>query len=385
MALEHFKSVRDGQMPPRFWQSRRLAAVAGASEDAWQCHDRVIANAAKSTFPCGDAASLLDLKIDLATQCFDSCDLCPHHCHVNRNRGKVGYCGVAAETAVHWEGVLYAEERELVPSHEVFLSGCTMRCAFCYSHDSITKPMNGEVFNAKRLARLMEKRFAEGATNCNLVGGDPMVHIPTILGALRELRRPIPIVWNSNMYATPQAMRLLDGVVDLFVGDIHFGNDDCARKIGRIPDYSASVRGAFLAAAKSGADVIIRHLVMPGHLECCARPAMEWAVRELPEVPFHLMFQYLPDYRAANDAVLGRPLSADEINKVQQIARETGVFLYEESETMLTDKSTFPHSNSEDVIGETQDIVIHPDGRVVCMRLTEPMLPVMESLICNEQ
>ena len=71
--------------------------------------------------------------------------------------------------------------------------------------------------------------------------------------------------------------------------------------------------------------------------------------------------------------------------RLQQIADETGVFLYQETGTTPTSKSTFRHSNSKDAIGETQDIVIHPDGRVVCMRLTESMLPVMESLICNEQ
>jgi putative pyruvate formate lyase activating enzyme len=384
MALEHFKAVRDGEALPRFWISRQLSAVAATGEDSWKCHHRVIEQGfLKSTFEENDAAhSLLDLKIELATRCFDSCDLCPHHCHVNRNQGKVGYCGVAGKSAVHWEGVLYGEERELVPSHEVFFSGCTMRCAFCYSHHSITKPMNGQVFDAARLARLMEKRFAEGATNCNLVGGDPMVHIPTVLRALRELRQPIPIVWNSNMYATAPAMELLNGVVDLFVGDIHFGNDECAEKLGRIPDYSASVRQAFRAAARSGASVIIRHLVMPGHLECCARPAMEWAVRELPEVPFHLMFQYLPDFRAQNDPVLGRPLSQDEIIQAQQIAREPGVHLYQNTdrEKVLFDKSTFGHSNRSEEIGETQDIVIHPDGRVVCMRLTEAMLPVMQEM-----
>jgi putative pyruvate formate lyase activating enzyme len=137
----------------------------------------------------------------------DACDLCPHHCLVNRNEGKVGYCGVAAETAVHWEGILHGEEIELVPSHEVFLSGCTMRCAFCYSHEHITRAMSGKKTSPAELAACTTSRRAAGATNLNLVGGEPTVHIANILRALREIEEPIPVVWNSNMYATPQALR----------------------------------------------------------------------------------------------------------------------------------------------------------------------------------
>jgi putative pyruvate formate lyase activating enzyme len=238
-------------------------------------------------------ATLLDLKVELADRMLDSCDLCPRHCRVDRNHGQTGFCGVAGKTAMHAEGVMYGEEIELVPSHELFLSGCTMRCAFCSSHRHITRPMLGTEVSPEDLAATAARRRAQGALNWNILGGEPIVHIANILKALRAQTEPIPVVWNSNLYATDEAMALLDGVVDLYLGDIHFGNDRCAERLSRTPDYSQSVRGAFAAAAHSGASVLIRHLVMPGHIDCCAGPAMRWAREALADAPFHLMLGYV--------------------------------------------------------------------------------------------
>lgn len=343
--LHHFRAVRDGLCPPRFQQAR--------------------------------ASSLLDLKIALADRMLDSCDLCPHHCHVNRNAGKIGFCGVADKTAVHWEGVLHGEEIELLASHEVFLSGCTMRCAFCYSHEHITRPMSGLPMVPTELADCVSRRHGEGAANLNLVGGEPTVHIPNILRTLRELDALLPVIWNSNMYATPEAMDLLNGVVDLFLGDIHFGNEDCARRLGQIPDYLPAIQAAFVSAVASGASVIIRHLVMPGHLDCCARPAMEWAAQALPDTPFHLMFQYVPDFRAIGDPVLGRFLSTEEIARVKVMAAEIGVNLYEER-SFTEDRPLADSAGAAS--GQAVDILIQGDGRVSFTRLLPDLLPVAAAL-----
>jgi putative pyruvate formate lyase activating enzyme len=331
--------------------------------------------------------SLIDLKLELAGVILDACDLCPHHCLVNRNAGKVGYCGVSDATAVHWEGILHGEEIELVPSHEVFLSGCTMRCAFCYSHEHITRPMSGRTMTTSEIKGCVEHRQRQGATNLNLVGGEPIVHLGNILRVLKTLEVATPVVWNSNMYATPATMELLDGIVDLYLGDIHFGNESCAARLGRVPAYVESVQTAFVTAAASGASVIIRHLVMPGHLECCARPAMQWAVANLPAAPFHLMFQYVPDYRAENDPVLGRPLSQDEIRRARDIALEVGVHLYKEEAVSVGDgysaSAAAPgqaYRDDFDGLDGTVDIFVHDDGRVSFKRLLSDLVPIAAGL-----
>jgi putative pyruvate formate lyase activating enzyme len=390
MSLEHYLSVRNGRETPRFLRSRSLPAPADG--EPWQRHARGVArlraDEAAGAAPTPPASpgnvsppepSLLDLKIELADRMLDACDLCPHHCRVNRNRDQIGYCGVAAETTVHWEGILHGEELPLVPSHEVFLSGCTMRCAFCYSHEHITRPLSGVRMAPGDLAACAQARRAEGAVNLNLVGGEPTVHIPNILRALRLLPAPTPVVWNSNLYATSEAMALLDGVVDLFLGDIHFGNERCARRLGRIPDYLSSVTAAFAAAVASGASVIIRHLVMPGHVGCCARPAMEWAAAALPETPFHLMLQYLPDFRAEGDPVLGRTLTRQEREQARALAAEIGVNLYHEHEDVVTERHAEATPHGEE-IGKTVDILVHDDGRVSFTRLLPGLVPVAAAL-----
>lgn len=358
--LEHFEQVRRGLCAPFFLRCAQ-------------------------ELPDGQI-SRLDAKIEQTLQLYDSCDICPHDCRVNRNAGKVGYCGVANTSAVHWEGILHGEESEVIPSHEVFFSGCTMRCAFCYSHQHIVRPMSGVVQSPAQLAEMARKRLAQGATNWNLVGGDPTVHLLTILRTLKELaitQTPLPVVWNSNMYIAPHAAEILDGVVDLYLGDIHFGNNDCAQKLGRIPKYFETVTQALHRAGSSGASVVIRHLLMPGHLECCARPAMEWAVKNVPQIPFHLMFQYVPDFRARGDAVLGRPLTQNEITAASQLAKELGVNLYRRKSLQADQEETITSVITEsdvDAIGETVDVLIHEDGRVVFTRFTDEMLPVAAAL-----
>ncbi len=386
-SLLHFRSVRDGQCLPHFHRSRARAVDPhiGPNTDPWTAHALTLEAPPQDARPLNvPGRSLLDLKISLAARMLDDCDLCPHHCHVNRTQGKTGFCGVADRTAVHWEGILHGEEIELMASHEVFLSGCTMRCAFCYSHEHIVRPMSGLPMAPRALAGCADQRRAEGSANLNLVGGEPTVHIPNLLRMLREIAAPLPVVWNSNMYATPQAMALLDGVVDLFLGDIHFGSDECARRLGLIPDYLPSVKAAFLTAASSGADVIIRHLVMPGHLDCCARPAMEWAAQALPETPFHLMFQYVPDFRAAHDPVLGRFLSLGEIQRAKAMAQEIGVTLYQEQAQDQVDSRkhlSMPISSP----GQAVDIIIQGDGRVSFARLLPELLPVAAALDSNDR
>jgi putative pyruvate formate lyase activating enzyme len=382
-ALEHFRAVRDGIRLPRFAQARALQVTADS--DLWAAHMYAILRMRLGkSIPRGDEnqLSLLDLKIRLADRIMESCDLCPHHCHTNRNQGQTGFCGVAAESAVHWEGILEGEEIDLAHSHEVFLSGCTMRCAFCFAHAHITRPMSGTTMTPLHIAQLAERRCREGAANLNLVGGEPTVHIPNILRALNSLEASLPVVWNSNLYATPRAMALLDGVVDLFLGDIHFGNDTCARRLGQIPDYLPSVQAAFVAAVDSGASVIIRHLVMPGHLECCARPAMQWAKAALPDTPFHLMFQYVPDYRAARDPALGRFLSKDEIAQARRMADEIGVNLFYDDYGPMLERRIAQGAGAAS--GQPVDILIQGDGRVSFTRLMPDLLPVAAALNDND-
>jgi len=405
MSIDHYNLTRTGDHLPRHTTAARLtvADTIDAHRDGVDAlHAAERAGILLTEQESG--ISLLDLKIEIADRMLDACDLCPHHCLVDRNHGAYGYCGVDNNSSVHWEGILSGEERELIPSHEVFFSGCTMRCAFCYSHEHITKPMSGEVQTPDALGDRIRRRLSEGAISLNLVGGEPTVHIPNILKSLRQANVKVPVIWNSNMYITPPAMEILDGIVDLYLGDIHFGNDRCAAQLGRIPNYLPSITTSFQMAVDSGAGVIIRHLVVPGHLECCTRPSLEWAKAHFPGTLFHLMFQYVPDYRAVGDPQIGRPLNRSEMDKATKMAQEIGVLLYEHDRSInlgsgpremtgppaaLATPAPSPFqgegwgevsSGQGDSIGDSVDILVHADGRIAFTRLLEKLTPVARAL-----
>lgn len=315
----------------------------------------------------------LDAKIDLAERLTRKCSLCERKCGVDRVAGEVGFCGVSRESQYFFEQTLWGEEAPLIPSHEIFFSGCNMRCEYCYSWEAVLDPTCGQQVVCKDFARLIDFRREEGAANLNLIGGEPTVNLPSILKALRLVSRPTAVVWNSNFYMSEDTMGLLDGLVDLYLGDFRFGNDRCANEISDTDRYFEAASRNFKIAAESG-DLIIRHLVMPGHIECCLRPIAEWVAANLPDAPFNLMFQYVPCHEAMDHPVLGRSLTRDEEVKAKEIVKSLG---------LNTDRWNEPLPGRKKQVGSGEistSINIHPDGRVSIMHLHGDMLQVVEAL-----
>src|SRR5690606_39255165 len=111
--------------------------------------------------------------------------------------------------------------------------------------------------------------------NVQWVGGEPTIHLPCILAAMAECDRLPPVVWKSDFHGSPAAFALLADVVDMYVADFKFGNDQCAGRIAGIDDYLAIVTRNLAIAAEQG-DLIVRHLLLPGHFDCCYRPIVAW-------------------------------------------------------------------------------------------------------------
>ncbi|MEN6371456.1 MAG: radical SAM protein [Armatimonadota bacterium] len=319
--------------------------------------------------------SLLDVKIELSRRLLRSCSLCQRQCGVDRTAGEHGYCGTGSDSYCFFDQILYGEEAPLIPSHEVFLSGCNMRCKFCYSWQSLENTSYGKFLDPADFAKIIESRKAEGAVNLNLIGGEPTVHLPNILQSLKLLKSSIPILWNSNFYMSEETMRLLDGVIDLYLGDFKFGNKQCALEIGGVEDYFETASRNFKAAAVSS-DLIIRHLVLPGHVECCLRPIANWMSKNLPGVPFNLMFQYTPFYRALDDAALCCSLTQEEINEARSIVSSLGLNTCEWNTPLGLERQMLPTGTGE--ISTT--VIIRPDGRVAIMHLHSDLLKVVQSL-----
>jgi putative pyruvate formate lyase activating enzyme len=269
--------------------------------------------------------SLLDLKIELARRVLGSCRFCERRCGVDRLSGERGVCGVGTKPKVASEFMHYGEEPELVPSYTIFFNGCTFKCQYCQNWDISQFPNSGAEGGSKAFAGLIGRARKGGARNVNWVGGDPTPNLHVILESLAECSVNVPSVWNSNMYLSPEAMQLLFGTQDIYLTDFKYGNDECAQRLSKVKNYFKTVaRNHRLAFAD--AEVIIRHLVLPNHVECCTRPVLEWIAENLgSDARVNLMDQYRPEYRAQEYPELTRRVTTEEMERALRTAEEVGL------------------------------------------------------------
>ncbi len=268
--------------------------------------------------------NLLDLKVELSRRVLARCRFCERRCEIDRLSGATGYCGVGAESRYSSDFLHMGEEPELVPSHTIFFSGCTFHCVYCQNWDIAMHPRSGFPAEPAMLAAVLQEGLSQGSRNANFVGGNPDPDLHTILETVKLVGaegRFLPMVWNSNMYTSSEAMELLTGVIDVYLGDFRYGNDACAKELSDVEGYGEVVRRNF-AIAWETSEVMVRHLVLPGHLECCTRPVMEWVAGNMPGAYFNLMFQYRPEYRAGLHPAIDRRLTQQEREKALSMAAE---------------------------------------------------------------
>lgn len=334
--LEDYFSILEKTRPARHWLSSRIPAgtptLEGLDEgELWELHAAGIESFRAAWSEGGrprsprsaEAPSLLDLKAALARRMLRDCRMCERRCGVNRAEGEAGYCGVGAVSRVASDFLHLGEEPELVPSHTIFFSGCTFHCEYCQNWDIAMDPRSGNPADPARLAESLRDGMRQGSRNANFVGGNPDPNLHTILETAVRLGgdgKHLPMIWNSNLYTSQEAMRLLEGVADVYLADFRYGNDDCAVRYSDVDRYFHVVSRNFLAACRQG-EVMLRQLVLPGHVSCCTERIMRWVADNIPGTYFNLMFQYRPEYRAALHPEIDRRLAAEERAEAVRLAR----------------------------------------------------------------
>ena len=248
------------------------------------------------------AAELRD-RARKARAALASCELCARRCGADRARGECGYCGMGADAFWFREMLHFGLELELIPAHTIYLAGCNMRCLFCNVGDWNAAPTEAERWDVAGISERVRQRRREGARTLFFVGGEPTVSLPAILELLAELPGGCPVVWDSNMYMSEAARELLRGVVDVYVADLKFGGNRCAEHLADAPRYWETVTENLLFAEQT-ASLIVRHLLLPGHLDCCFRPALEWVAQNLRKPRLALRGEYMPPARAVAEAEL---------------------------------------------------------------------------------
>ncbi len=326
-ALPRYFKILDGDEIPLYIKSKRTPVnldLSSSEDKLWEMHNSMIGMLRKSELGKNPKTSLLDLKLKLARQMLLNCELCERKCGVNRLKRKEGHCRVV-QSKISSEFIHWGEEPELVPSHTIFFSGCTFNCVFCQNWDISQNPKGGDVMSPRRIAEIIERR-SETSRNTNWVGGDPTSNLPFIIEVLTHLDTNIPQVWNSNMYLTEKSMKLLDGIIDVYLTDFKYGNNECAKRLSNAPNYWDIVsRNHKLARAQC--EMIIRHLVLPKHFKCCTKPILEWIADNLENVRVNVMDQYRPEYNAYDYEELKRRLKREEFVRAYKLAQDLGLSL----------------------------------------------------------
>jgi putative pyruvate formate lyase activating enzyme len=197
-----------------------------------------------------------------------------------------------------------------------------LRCQFCQQAGLLYPVKCGSV-------PLSQVHWGEcalrGARTISFAGGNPDESLPGVLSFLARAPESLqlPVVWNSNAYSTPETVALLEGVVDIYLPDFKFGCEDCANSLAGAPDYPELAAQSIVAYQAQGVPVIVRILVLPGHVDCCHTPALKvLSVLANPLLTISIRGQYRPLGGLLNDAgAMSGRASAEEVLHVVQHAR----------------------------------------------------------------
>lgn len=271
-------------------------------------------------------AALSAQRVTLARSALARCNLCSHHCGVDRLSGPAGRCHAGPLARVFSAQTEVSDEIALGPTFAIAFSGCDLRCDFCITGRESWDARAGEPFDAAALSARASAALASGASSVMFLGGEPTVHLPAALDLASRLPDEATLIWKTNAHASPGARALLDGIFDVWLPDFKFGNDACARRLARVENYSAIVRENILWAAERHR-VIVRHLLMPGHVECCWRPVAAWLSANLPGVEVSLRESFWPAWNSRRHTELGGPCVSGEIKLARAIAADHGLNL----------------------------------------------------------
>ena len=266
-------------------------------------------------------------RLPVARSLLARCSLCFHRCATDRLSGPSGLCHAGDQARVFAAQTDVSDEMELLPSFAISLSGCNLRCDFCITGAPSWNPRAGNPLAPHGLREQAERAVARGAKHIMILGGEPTIHLPALLELIAALPDTAPIVLKTNACFTEDVRTLLAGLVNVWLPDFKFGNPDCAHRLAGIPpstDYRTTVTNNLLwmAAQEASSDLIVRHLIMPGHVDCCWQPVAQWLAIHLPDVKVSLRSGYWPAWHSTRHRELRIPLPQSDLNRALAIARD---------------------------------------------------------------
>lgn len=271
---------------------------------------------------------------------YDNCLLCPRKCGINRRTGQTGVCGVSSEIKVaraalhYWEEPCISGKRG---SGAVFFSGCSLHCVFCQNRE-ISDGKAGKVISKERLSDIFMELAVKGANNINLV--TPGQYIPDIVWAVNNAKSrgmKLPIIYNTSGYENVTELKLLEGIVDVYLPDFKYMDSTLSARYSRAKDYPSVARQALSEMVRQQPDVVIddatgliqkgvivRQLLLPGHVND-AKAVLKYLYDTYHDhVYISMMSQFTPialkDYPEINRTVTRR-----EYERLVDYALEIGI------------------------------------------------------------
>jgi putative pyruvate formate lyase activating enzyme len=290
------------------------------------------------------SADLLRERAEALGKIMRSCRLCPRNCAVDRHAGELGVCRVGVDAVVSSYGPHFGEESPLVGWHgsgTIFLTWCNLRCIFCQNYD-ISHLGHGIPTSSERLAQMMLDLQGRGCHNVNWVTPThqaPMLVEATVIA--REKGLSVPVVYNCGGYESLEALRLLDGIVDIYMPDAKYGANDVGRQLSGVPDYWDRCREALVEMHRQVGDLqvdsggiaqrglLVRHLVLPDDLARTAA-VMEHLASVSPNTYVNVMAQYRPHHRTHEAPQLARPITRTEFGDAVRAALDAGLHRLDE-------------------------------------------------------
>jgi putative pyruvate formate lyase activating enzyme len=279
----------------------------------------------------------LTQKVKLLKEFLKECRLCPRECSVNRMDGEIGVCQAGSELTVSSAFPHFGEERPLVGSHgsgTIFLTHCNLRCIFCQNYD-ISHLGGGERITSTDMARVMVRLQEVGCHNINFV--TPTHYAPQIVASLPEAIEKglrLPIVYNCSGYESIEVIRLLEGIVDIYMPDAKYLDEKYSKRFSNAPDYPEVIKKVLKEMHRQVGDLtlndkgiaerglLIRHLVMPGGV-ASSEAMLKFIAEEISVHSYvNIMEQYRPEYQAREYPEINRRITHKEYLEAIQWAKQ---------------------------------------------------------------
>jgi putative pyruvate formate lyase activating enzyme len=269
------------------------------------------------------------------------CHLCPHNCKVNRLKGKTGVCKSDSRLKVASYGPHFGEEAPLVGtkgSGTIFFSNCSLECVYCQNYD-ISQKGHGQYMSPKEVADIMLNLQKRGCHNINFVTPTHMVYgIMKAVDKAIEQGLKIPLVYNTGGYDSVKTLKLLDGIIDIYMPDIKYADNKLAQKYSNAPDYFDIVKKAVTEMQKQVNDLeivdgiakkglLVRHLVLPENISGTEK-IIDFITNNISEnTYFNLMKQYYPSYKADKYTKLNQKINNRKYQLLKSYANQKGLRL----------------------------------------------------------